>query len=74
LHFFGLNTFIHAWRLYFTTLSVNKYKQIHKFNFSIKGHVHYVYVCVSKITYYCASRGYIHENCCKLILCCMFRR
>jgi len=28
-------------------------KQTHKYNFSIKGHVFYVYVCVCKIPYYC---------------------
>ena len=36
-------------RLYFTTLSVNKCKQIYKFNFPIKGHVHFVYRWVGKL-------------------------
>jgi hypothetical protein len=59
-------TFISAWGLYFTILRINMCKQIEKFSFSIEGHAHYVYMCVCKINYYCACRGYVPDNCFKI--------
>jgi hypothetical protein len=52
---------------------MNTGKQTYKFTFSLKGHVYYMYVCVSPKTYW-KFRGYVLDNCFKLILCCMNKR
>jgi len=55
------NTFIPAWLLYFTTLSVNKCKQIHQFNFSIKD-TYFMCMCLQNILILC-FRGCVFDNC-----------
>jgi len=52
---------------------MNTGKQTYKFSFSLKGYVYYIYVCVSPKTYW-KFRGYVIDNCFKLILFCMNKR